>query len=121
MKLKGEINLSSTCVVEISSACGKLKIIDLLKDNGSINGNCWLEAGEAYDWDNVNYLHEAFKSLESKDKMNAAYKGLKRYLKENGLSFKDYKQELLVMFRDAEKLGMFNQVLTNVKVEQDQF
>lgn len=106
--LRGDSELSSCVVVEISSSCGELRLVDLVRDDGTLRGVCWLCVGNISDWDGTTYLYEAFKALEKKEKESKVYKDLKDYVKEGGLSFKDCKQELLVMFKDAEKLGMFN-------------
>lgn len=118
---KGGSDISSCAVIEVSSADGKLKLIDLINSKGVLRGTCWFEAGDVYDWDVTDYLYEALLDLKNKDKSTNAYRVLKNYIKEGGLVFKNYKQELKVMFNDAVKLGMFSSVPKSVKIEQDKY
>lgn len=118
---KGESNISSITSIEIQSSDGKLKLVDLLSDDGCLYGMCWFVVNETSDFDNTDILYEGLLDLKNKEKNTSAYKLLKKYVKDGGVVFKDCKQELRVMFNDAVKLGMFSSVPKSVKIEQDEF
>lgn len=104
------MKLNTTCVRQISNDEGTIYLFDIYKRDGSFCFEpCLVFEKVKYGntWDNSDYVFNFLAGV--KDKKEEQIRELKSFCRQNNLDYKQTKKELIAIFKDSKKIGLWKQ------------